>query len=1161
MRIGELFRRDITRRIEEVVKVDDPQSIAAELDEYVATSHIVEEMEKVLDAYQESIHNPNEGVTVWTSGFFGSGKSSWAKTLGYLVENPDLDGMSAMERFFGRTDAPRLQALLTTIHAQAPTTTVLLNLATGANVVAKEGDSILKAVYRSLLDRLRYSSNPMLAELEITLEDDGLLEQFQQVFADTHGKTWEQRRYTALARNEASHALHVLRPGTYPQPDSWAKATPNPELTADWLAERALMLLERRGGGVQRLLFVVDEAGQYVARSVQRMLDLQGLAEAFQKRRGRLWLLVTSQERLNDVVDSLESKQVELARAQARFALRVDLLPSDIQEVTSKRVLQKTDAGQSSVRTALHEHWNQLRATTRLESPTRSATPGEDEAVQLYPMQHYQIQLLIDAVSARRTQGGASPTIGGSNRTLIKHAQQLVINPAHGLADAEVGALVTVDRSYDLLTELIPTSWRAEVDQVAATYGHDSVHTRVLKVIALCADVPALPLTVHNLAAMLHPHVSAESQRAAVEAAVADLVNDDRIRDTDDGYRLQSPEQKDWEQTRRGIDLSPGAATRLRRQLLRDALGGLTVTRSRTFKVRIDVDEENVSAGDLHLSIDEAAAERINAIRAASREADQSHRITWTFQISAATFDALLELHRSQEMISRRDTPTKSSTEVELLGEERARLQRHERVAVTALTQDLLTGQVVFRGNAEDVEGGGDLRAVAQRIVTNRLDDIYPRLAEFNAAVGRDTCLTVLRTSDLGTLPEVLGPDGIGLLKATPSGPQFRTDAGPLEAVVAEARTRVNYGTEATGAHLEKHFAAPPFGAPVEVLQTLCAAAVRCGLLEVVHQGQALRDPSDARLDPVLTTLPKFRAAAFRPRRDDDVTLVDRTSLASWLDEQGWDYPGIGTDILAATVRNHLLPHRATAQQVGATLTGLGLPVPTSVTRLTGTLDELDGTDDAGVVRTTLATRADLAHDLPRVDAFAAVLDTRVDTLRAATTELQRWAGRSDESLADERRELTGLLAGDDLLDHVARITSLTSTLRAARQQAARDAAGALSQTITDLANTIRDSYPDLEATAVAEALRPLTQLAPPEPPDDLDAGSLRARIDSAHVRAATARTQLDQLRAQGMLVPVAVATVVPDVIQDEDGLQAALSAIREAVEALLADGKQVRLQ
>src|SRR5690349_12898239 len=134
MRIAELFRRDIHRRIEEVVKVDlaDEAVLEIELDEYVATAHILDEFENVLDVYQESINSPNESCTIWVSGFFGSGKSSWAKVLGYLLWNPTVGGKAAADWFFERTHAPRLRALLSTIHSQTPTLSVLLNLATGS---------------------------------------------------------------------------------------------------------------------------------------------------------------------------------------------------------------------------------------------------------------------------------------------------------------------------------------------------------------------------------------------------------------------------------------------------------------------------------------------------------------------------------------------------------------------------------------------------------------------------------------------------------------------------------------------------------------------------------------------------------------------------------------------------------------------------------------------------------------------------------------------------------------------------------------------------------------------------------------------------------------------------------------------------------------------
>src|SRR5262249_34996433 len=84
MRISEIFRKHIDRRIEEVIKVDlaDEETVALELEEYVATDHIRGSLEQLLDHYQETIQKPNEATNLWISGFFGSGKSSFAKVLG-----------------------------------------------------------------------------------------------------------------------------------------------------------------------------------------------------------------------------------------------------------------------------------------------------------------------------------------------------------------------------------------------------------------------------------------------------------------------------------------------------------------------------------------------------------------------------------------------------------------------------------------------------------------------------------------------------------------------------------------------------------------------------------------------------------------------------------------------------------------------------------------------------------------------------------------------------------------------------------------------------------------------------------------------------------------------------------------------------------------------
>jgi len=174
-------------------------------------------------------------------------------------------------------------------------------------------------------------------------------------------------------------------------------------------------------------MFVVDEVGQFVARDVQKMLDLQAVVQQLGvKGRGKHWVVVTSQEKLGELVSGLDDKKIELARLMDRFPLQVHLEPSDISEVTSRRVLSKNAAAQTALGNLFDEHRGRLKHRGRLTEHTRLTAdiklPELSRAafIDLYPLLPYQIDLIIQVVSGLRTQGGASKHVGGANRTIIK---------------------------------------------------------------------------------------------------------------------------------------------------------------------------------------------------------------------------------------------------------------------------------------------------------------------------------------------------------------------------------------------------------------------------------------------------------------------------------------------------------------------------------------------------------------------------------------------------------------------------------------------------------------------------------------------------------------------------------------------------------------------
>ena len=1158
MKIADIFRNPIDRRIEEVIKVDldEAATVASEIDEYVVTDHLATQFEVLLDRYQETILKPDEGTNIWVSGFFGSGKSSFAKVFGYLLSNPDLLGRSATDRFMARVDAPSIRALLNTIHTQVPTRVVFVDLATSRNVM-QEGEHVVRPLYRALLQDLGYARNELLAELEYNLESDGRLDAFTAAFAKVPGvrDLWEKRRNVLLAKGEASHALHLIQPEVYPQPDSWARSTPAVEVSANWFAERAAELLRRRGAGARRLVFIVDEVGQYVARSVDRMLDLQGLAEAVSKQRGQLWLLVTSQERLDDVVESLESKRVELARVQARFPARVDLVPADIDEVAGKRVLQKSDAGQRAVRSALEPHRNKLASFIRLESPTRAADLGEEEFVRLYPLLPFHVQLLIDAVSARR--GSAAPMMGGSNRTLIKLAQQLIIDPRAGCGKEEVGALVTIDRAYDLLESIIPTPWQAEIAQVAGRYGDHSTETAVAKVLALCTDVRALPLNAGNLAVLLHPGINAESQRQAIDAALERLLKDEAVRQGDAGYRLQTPEEKDWEKQRRGIGAKPADLQRLRRQLLKGVLEGLTATESgRSFKVAVTIEGEKVLDGDLTLEIDESEPHLWSDLRTRSRETPTT--VWWAYRESPECSELLEDLHRSQRMVISKEGGRLSATDLELLGEERGRQQRAERQALAALQRDALTGQLIFQGTADDI-AGSDVRGVAQEAVRSRVRDIYPQLSKFSAPVTKNDVRAILQSPNLKGLPTYLGPEGIGLVRLSPTGAELALDTEPLSTVIGAIRERAGYGSEPSGAWLLERFSRPPYGATTEIVQALVAAAVRAGIIEAISSGAHLRRADDVRLERVFSTIPTFRAASFAPQ-EEEVGIEIRTQLAEKLQKLTGERPPLPVEDLARALRTTFAPDGEACRRVAAAFSALGLQSPPVVGRMIDVVTRLGVEEDRDCVRTAAQSWADLTAGRGAAGELDELVGIEASTLRDAIEQAHLGASDLGDQARAEHQRLRDLLGAGDIIGHLGEIKALTAGLEKKRLDANAAARVALQKSVQAEIATLRERFAAVGDAVVAEALKPLENLVPAEG-SQVSGELMDAKLGLVAGLAAEARRALEDVLGAGHLVRLSVSALAPEPISTSEDLEHVLGTIRDHVELELGTGKRVKLE
>src|ERR1700716_3064583 len=108
MLIKEVFATTIQERIEPVVKVADrtPAVLLNELKNLVVTPQWEKYLHRILEAYTDAFDSVDEqGIGIWISGFFGSGKSLMMKTLGILLEGGELLGQPVHEVFLNRLPA------------------------------------------------------------------------------------------------------------------------------------------------------------------------------------------------------------------------------------------------------------------------------------------------------------------------------------------------------------------------------------------------------------------------------------------------------------------------------------------------------------------------------------------------------------------------------------------------------------------------------------------------------------------------------------------------------------------------------------------------------------------------------------------------------------------------------------------------------------------------------------------------------------------------------------------------------------------------------------------------------------------------------------------------------------------------------------------------
>src|SRR5690606_30898322 len=398
--------KNIYRSIEKVITYGATQEdrLKAEISEYVVTDNIDEQFRKLLDRMQLAMDTGgNNEIGVWVSGFYGSGKSSFTKYLGFAFdESITVDGTPFVEHLHARLRTPQSKALLKTVVKRFPSAVVMLDLASEM-LAGSTMAPVSTVLYYKILQWAGYSRNVKVAALERRIEKDDRTKEFEdKLAAALPGVPWKELQNDPLVVDGlVPQIAHEMYPALFPDAKSFST---NTEDFFQFETERVQEMLDiiREKSGKENVIFVIDEVGQYVASRDNLILNLDGLAKNLkQLGQGKAWLICTAQQTLTEDDPRASLNSPQLFKLKDRFPIQIDLESSDIKEITYRRLLGNAPAGETELCRLFDTQGQALRHNTKLQDAKYyDADFTRETFTNLYPFLPAHFDILLHLLGA-----------------------------------------------------------------------------------------------------------------------------------------------------------------------------------------------------------------------------------------------------------------------------------------------------------------------------------------------------------------------------------------------------------------------------------------------------------------------------------------------------------------------------------------------------------------------------------------------------------------------------------------------------------------------------------------------------------------------------------------------------------------------------------------
>lgn len=568
MSIQDIFLKQLNRPINGVVKADqsDEATVFQELDEYVVTNELERHFRDFFESYNTRLDDPSiaNRVGVWISGFFGSGKSHFLKILSYLlanIESHDAQGTPRQaDSFF---DEHKLRDAMIRADVQkaanTPADVILFNIDSKASS-NDAGNPILNVFLRVFNEYQGFSGDhPHIAHMERHLAQKGLYQQFKDAFQDSVGSPWEEERDGyQFYQDDIEQALAQVLGLSAEAAHKWFEESEDTfsvsvENFCHWVKE----YLDSRSPE-HRMLFLVDEVGQFIGSDTRLMLTLQTITENLGTIcKGRAWIIVTSQADMDAVLGELSAaKANDFSKIAGRFKTRLSLSSSNTDEVIQKRLLRKTPEAEEQLRAVWAQQGDILRnqITFDRSGPTLKSFDSDEGFIANYPFAPYHFQLVQKVFEEIRKVGATGAHLAYGERSMLDAFQMAALS----IADRPLGALVPMHSFYRAVEGFLDTAVKRTIDQAAENASLDAFDVQILRTLFMIRYVDLIKGTLDNLVTLSIEEIDTDKLvlRRRIEATLQRLEKESLITRNGDEYLFLTNEERDISRKIKATELS-----------------------------------------------------------------------------------------------------------------------------------------------------------------------------------------------------------------------------------------------------------------------------------------------------------------------------------------------------------------------------------------------------------------------------------------------------------------------------------------------------------------------------------------------------------------------------------------------------------------------------